>query len=85
MPQHTVELSDADSRFAEEEAVAAGHESASAYLAALVQERRKQKTIARVQAMLVEGGQGEMTELTRTDLDGIRREVHAQLNKEKRP
>lgn len=83
MPQHTVELSDADNEFAEAEAAAEGHDSASAYMAALVHERRKQKTIARVQAMLVEGGQGEMTELTRAELDDIRREVLAQLAREK--
>src|SRR5262245_14774230 len=44
----------------------------------------KQETIVRVQAMLVEGGQGEMTEVTRADLDDIRGEVYAQLAKEKR-
>lgn len=83
MPLHTVDLSDADSHFAEAEAAAAGHESASAYMAALVQERRQQ-TIARVQALLIEGGQGEMTEMTRADLDDIRREVHARLAGERR-
>jgi hypothetical protein len=83
MPQLTVELSDEDQEFLEAEAAAEQLGSASAYLAAIVRERRKQKTIARVQALLIEGAQGEMMELTQADLDDIRREVHAQLAKER--
>jgi len=84
MNKFEIELSDEDRAFLEAEAAEGQHASASAYLASLLKERRKQKAIARVQAMLVEGGQGDMTELTRADLDDIRREVHAKLAKERR-
>jgi hypothetical protein len=83
MNKFEIELSDEDRAFLEAEAAEGHHASASAYLASLLKERRKQKAIARVQAMLIEGGQGEMSDLTRAELDDIRREVHAQLASEK--
>jgi hypothetical protein len=85
MNKFEIELSDEDRAFLEAEAAEGHHASASAYFASMLRERRKQKTIARVQALLVEGAQGEMTELNRADLDDIRREVHAQLAREKGP
>lgn len=43
----------------------------------------RSNSISRVQAMLLEGGEDEMTELTREELDEIRREVCTKLAAEK--
>ena len=76
MPQLTIELPDEELAFAEAEAAAGQHASASAYLATLLRERRRQQTISRVQALLIERAQGEMKEMTRAELDEMRREAH---------
>ena len=76
MPQLTIELPDEELAFAEAEAAAGQHTSASAYLATLLRERRRQQTISRVQALFIERAQGEMKEMTRAELDEMRREAH---------
>ena len=56
----------------------------SEYIRELIRADEKRRAEERLEALLLEGLESEETELTRADLDGIRREALAQLKARKK-
>jgi Arc/MetJ-type ribon-helix-helix transcriptional regulator len=61
--------------FIEAEVAQEGYASASEYFLALVHEARKRKAKRELEAKLLEGLQGEMTDLTREEWEAMEREA----------
>jgi antitoxin ParD1/3/4 len=74
----TISLPDASLRAYVEQVVAGGdYRSASDYVATLINEDRKRRAKARLEALLLEGLEGEPQVLTKEDWDQMRREYDA--------
>jgi len=74
----TISLPDASLRAYLEQVVAGGgYRSASDYVATLIDEDRKRRAKARLEALLLEGLEGESQVLTNEDWDQMRREYDA--------
>ena len=61
------------------------YSSASEYIRELIRGDEKRKAEERLEAMLLEGLEGEQTELTRRDFDDIRKRALAELKRRKKP
>jgi antitoxin ParD1/3/4 len=68
-----INLSDREQAFLGEEAAAAGHASAEDYAAELIRAELKAKAQAKLEALLLEGLEGEATEWSDADWEGLRR------------
>ena len=60
------------------------YSSASEYVRELIREDEKRKAQERLETLLLEGLQGEETELTRDDWAAIRKEAQARVNANKK-
>jgi antitoxin ParD1/3/4 len=60
------------------------YSSVSEYIRDLIRDDEKRKAEERLEALLLEGLEGEETELTRQDFDHIRKEAMAQLKRRKK-
>ncbi len=60
------------------------YSSASEYIRELIRDDEKRKAEERLEALLLEGLEGEATELTRQDFDNIRKEALAELKRRKK-
>jgi antitoxin ParD1/3/4 len=60
------------------------YSSASEYIRELIRDDEKRKAEERLEALLLEGLEGEETELTRQDFDNIRKEALAELKRRKK-
>jgi antitoxin ParD1/3/4 len=61
------------------------YSSASEYIRELIRDDEKRKAEERLEALLLEGLEGEETELTREDFANIRKEALAELKRRKKP
>jgi len=60
------------------------YSSASEYVRELIRDDEKRKAEERLEALLLEGLEGEDSELTRQDFDDIRKEALARLKRHKK-
>jgi antitoxin ParD1/3/4 len=60
------------------------YSSVSEYIRDLIRDDEKRKAEERLEALLLEGLEGEESELTRQDFDAIRQEAMAQLKRRKK-
>lgn len=61
------------------------YSSASEYIRELIRDDEKRKAKERLETLLLEGLEGEETELTRADFDNIRKQALAELKRRKKP
>jgi antitoxin ParD1/3/4 len=74
-----ISLPEALKEFVDRQISAGRYSSASEYVRELIREDEKRKAEERLEALLLEGLQGEETELTRSNWKDIRTEALAQL------
>ena len=67
-----INLSEPEQAFLDEQAAAEGHASAEDYATALVRAELKAKAEERLESLLLEGLEGEATEMTDADWDDLR-------------
>lgn len=70
-----IHLSEPEARFFDEQAANEGHDSASDYATALIRAELKAKAQERLEALLLEGLEGEATEWTEDDWEALRRKA----------
>lgn len=79
MQSMNISLPEALKEFVDRQISAGRYSSASEYVRELIREDEKRKAEERLEALLLEGLQGEETELTRSNWKDIRTEALAQL------
>jgi len=70
--------------FVDDQVGSGRYSSVSEYVRELIREDEKRKAHDRLEALLLEGLDGEESELTREDFDEVRKEALAQLKARKR-
>ncbi len=83
MQSMNISLPDLLKRYVDGQIVAGRYSSASEYVRALIRADEKHKAQEHLEALLLEGLQGEETEMTRADWDEIRQEALSQLKARK--
>lgn len=84
MESMNISLPEPLKQFVDRQIASGRYSSASEYVRELIREDEKRKAEGRLEALLLEGLQGEETELTREDWAIIRREAQARLAARKR-
>lgn len=84
MESMNISLPEPLKRFIDRQIASGRYSSASEYVRELIREDEKRKAEERLEALLLEGLQGEETELTREDWTVIRKEAQAGLAARKR-
>lgn len=84
MQTMNISLPDPLKEFVDGQIAEGRYSSVSEYIRELIRGDEKRKAEERLEALLLEGLEGEETELTRRDFDDIRREALAQLKRHKK-
>jgi antitoxin ParD1/3/4 len=84
MQSMNISLPDPLKQFVDGQISTGRYSSASEYIRELIREDEKRKAEERLEALLLEGLQGEETELTRADWDAIRKKAREQLKARKK-
>ena len=71
-----INLSESEQAFLDEQAAAEGHASAEDYAAAVIRMELKAKAQEKLDALLLEGLEGEATEWTEADWQALERRAH---------
>jgi antitoxin ParD1/3/4 len=85
MQSMNISLPEPLKEFVDRQISAGRYSSASEYVRELIREDEKRKAEERLDTLLLEGLQGEETELTRSDWKDIRTEALAQLKARRNP
>lgn len=83
MQTMNISLPDPLKEFVDGQIAEGRYSSVSEYIRELIRGDEKRKAQERLEALLLEGLESEETELTRADLDDIRKEALARLKKRK--
>ena len=83
MQTMNISLPDPLKEFVDDQIAQGRYSSVSEYIRELIRDDEKRKAQERLEALLLEGLESEETELTREDLDDIRKEALARLKKRK--
>jgi antitoxin ParD1/3/4 len=83
MQTMNISLPDPLKEFVDGQIAGGRYSSVSEYIRELIRDDEKRKAQERFEALLLEGLESEETELTRSDLDDIRKEALARLKKRK--
>jgi antitoxin ParD1/3/4 len=83
MQTMNISLPDSLKEFVDGQIAEGRYSSVSEYIRELIRDDEKRKAQERLEALLLEGLEGEETELTRTDFDDIRKEALARRTKRK--
>lgn len=81
MPTITISLPESLKTFIEEQVVRDGFGTVSEYLRALVRDEQKRRGQARLESLLLEGLQSDVSELSKQDWADIREEVRRRQHK----
>ena len=84
MESMNISLPEPLKEFVEGQIASGRYSSASEYVRELIREDEKRKAEERLEALLLEGLQGEESALTREDLNAIRKEAMAQVKARKK-
>ena len=84
MQTMNISLPDPLKEFVDHQIAEGRYSSVSEYIRELIRDDEKRKAKERLEALLLEGLEGEDTELTRQDFDDIRKEALAQLKRHKK-
>jgi antitoxin ParD1/3/4 len=84
MQTMNISLPDPLKEFVDHQVGEGRYSSVSEYIRELIRDDEKRKAEQRLEALLLEGLESEETQLTREDLDDIRREALAQLKARKK-
>jgi antitoxin ParD1/3/4 len=79
MESMNISLPEPLKQFVDGQIAAGRYSSASEYIRELIREDEKRKTEERLEALLLEGLQGEESELTRDDWTAIRKEARTRI------
>jgi antitoxin ParD1/3/4 len=79
-----ISLPDPLKEFVDHQIAEGRYSSVSEYIRDLIRDDEKRKAEDRLEALLLEGLEGEESELTRQDFDDIRKEALAQLKRHKK-
>jgi antitoxin ParD1/3/4 len=79
MESMNISLPEPLKKFVDGQIAAGRYSSASEYVRELIRQDEKRKAEERLEALLLEGLQGEESELTRDDWTAIRREAQARI------
>lgn len=84
MQTMNISLPDPLKEFVDHQIAEGRYSSVSEYIRELIRDDEKRKVEDRLEALLIEGLEGEESELTRKDFDDIRKEALAQLKRRKK-
>jgi antitoxin ParD1/3/4 len=84
MQTMNISLPDPLKEFVEDQIAEGRYSSVSEYVRELIRQDEKRKAEERLEALLLEGLQGEHSELTHQDFDDIRKEALVQLKARKK-
>jgi antitoxin ParD1/3/4 len=84
MQTMNISLPDPLKEFVDHQIAEGRYSSVSEYIRDLIRDDEKRKAENRLEALLLEGLEGEDSELTRQDFDDIRKEALAQLKRHKK-
>jgi antitoxin ParD1/3/4 len=84
MQTMNISLPDPLKEFVDHQIAEGRYSSVSEYIRDLIRDDEKRKAEDRLEALLLEGLEGEDSELTRQDFDDIRKEALAQLKRHKK-
>jgi antitoxin ParD1/3/4 len=84
MQTMNISLPDPMKEFVDHQIAEGRYSSVSEYIRDLIRDDEKRKAEDRLEALLLEGLEGEDSELTRQDFDDIRKEALAQLKRHKK-
>ena len=84
MQTMNISLPDPLKEFVDDQIAEGQYSSVSEYIRELIRDDEKRKAEERLEALLLEGLEGEDSELTRQDFDDIRKEALARLKRHKK-
>ena len=84
MQTMNISLPDPLKEFVDHQIADGRYSSVSEYIRELIRDDEKRKAEERLEALLLEGLEGEETPLTRQDFDDIRREAREELKRRKK-